>query len=115
MKFSQSRFVQQIVLLGDDAKAVSALVVPQMEAVREYAKEHNWSAPDDNALFDSSELKALFRSEIDTLSDDLADFEKVRKIVLVREPFSVENGEMTPTLKIKRNVIAEKYAAQVGD
>ena len=115
MKFSQSRFIQQIVLLGDQQKAVSALVVPQMEAVREHAKEQKWSAQDDEALLASDELKALLRMEIDALSNDLADFEKVRKIVFVRRPFSVENGEMTPTLKIKRNVVAEKYAAQTRD
>ena len=115
MQFSQSRFVQQIVLLGDKAKAVSALIVPQMEAVREYAAQQNWGIESDDALIASNEVKTLFRREIDVLSDDLADFEKVRKIVLVKEPFSVENGEMTPTLKIKRNVVAEKYAAQTSE
>ncbi len=112
MKLGTSRFIDQIVLLGDKSKAVSALIVPDMDAVREYAVKQNLGLESDAALLLSSDIKGLFRKEIDTLSDDLADFEKIRKITLLDKPFSVESGEMTPTLKIKRNVIAEKHAMQ---
>ena len=115
MRLETSPFISQIVLLGDKAKAVSALIVPRMEAVREHAAKENWGIESDEALLASNELKNLFRKEIDGLSNDLADFEKIRKITLLDKPFSVESGEMTPTLKIKRNVVAEKHAAEVGD
>ncbi|HVF85796.1 MAG TPA: long-chain fatty acid--CoA ligase [Abditibacteriaceae bacterium] len=115
MKLETSPFISQIVLLGDKAKAVSALIVPRMEAVREHAAKEDWGLESDEALLASAELKTLFRKEIDALSNDLADFEKIRKITLLDKPFSVESGEMTPTLKIKRNVVAEKYAAEEGD
>ncbi len=115
MKMQSSRFIFQIVLLGDNAKAVSALVVPQMENLREHAKSQNWKAQSDEELLASTESQNLFRTEIDLLSGDLADFEKIRKIALLDKPFSVESGEMTPTLKIKRNVVAEKYAASLSD
>ena len=115
MRLMQSRFINQIVLLGDGDKGVSALVVPQLEAVREYAAKQNLGLETDDALLAYGDIKTLFRKEIDLLSDDLADFEKIRKIVLVREPFTVENGAMTPTLKIKRDVVAKQYAATVTE
>lgn len=115
MRLMQSRFINQIVLLGDGDKGVSALVVPQLEAVREYAAKQNLGLETDEQLVASGDIKTLFRKEIDLLSDDLADFEKIRKIVLVREAFTVENGAMTPTLKIKRDVVAKKHAASVAE
>lgn len=111
MKLETSRFISQIVLLGDKQKAVSALIVPSMELLRAHAKDEGWSARDDEELLLSKEAQNLFRKEIDALSGDLADFEKIRKITLLARPFTVESGEMTPTMKIKRNVVAEKYAA----
>jgi long-chain acyl-CoA synthetase len=113
LKMAESLFIQQIVLLGDKQKAVSALVVPHLERVKEWAKENKIEAESDTALLQQSAIQQLFRKEIDAQSDALADFEKIRKIALLDEAFSVEKGEMTPTLKIKRNVIAEKYGSLV--
>src|SRR6185503_12856359 len=115
MKLSNSPYVSQVVLLGDKQKAVSALIVPKMDAVREYAKSQNIAAADDGELLRQPAINQLFRKEIDSQSTDLADFDKLRKIVLLAQPFSVENGELTPTLKVKRRVIAQKYSALAGD
>ena len=106
---SDSPYISQVVLLGDKQKAVSALIVPHLERVRDWAKSQNLSAEDDDALLQLSKVQSLFRTEIDAHSENLADFEKIRKVALVSRAFSVEAGELTPTLKIKRNVIAEKY------
>lgn len=113
LKMAESAFVQQIVLLGDKQKAVSALVVPHMERVKEWAAQNQVQAENDADLLKQSAVQQLFRKEIDDQSGALADFEKIRKVALLNEPFSVERGEMTPTLKIKRNVIAEKYGSLV--
>ncbi len=104
-----SPYISQVVLLGDKQKAVSALIVPHLERVRDWAKTQNLSAENDDALLQLSGVQSLFRKEIDAHSVNLADFEKIRKVALVSHAFSVEAGELTPTLKIKRNVIAEKY------
>lgn len=111
LRLSQSRYVSQVVLLGDHQKAVSALIVPHMEALREFAQEQKIEASDENALVADATVAGLFRREIDQLTSDLADFERIRGITLLAQPFTVEAGELTPTLKIKRRVIAEKYGA----
>ena len=112
LKLGASRFIDQIVLLGDKQKAVSALVVPNLQALREELKTTEGS---DEELVKSPEAKKLVRAEIDSSSHDLADFEKIKGIHLLAAPFSVEAGEMTPTLKIKRNIVAEKYAHLFGE
>jgi long-chain acyl-CoA synthetase len=114
MKLAQSRYIAQAVLLGDKLKAVTALIVPRTDALREYAARENLSITDEAELLRSSAINKLLRQEIDALTNDLADFERIRKFVLLPHPFSVESGELTPTLKIKRRVVAEKYAAMVG-
>ncbi len=115
LKMTSSPFIEQIVLLGDKQKSVSALVVPNKERVKEWAAQNKIEAESDAELLKQSAVQQLFRKEIDAQSGALADFEKIRKIALLAEPFSVEKGEMTPTLKIKRNIIAEKYGPLVLD
>ncbi len=115
MKLMQSPYIAQPVLLGDSHKAVVALVVPRLDALREWAKTQNIEADSDEELLRAPAVTALMRSEIDRLSDDLADFEKIRKIVLLPQAFTVEGGELTPTLKVKRKAVAEKYAALLGE
>ncbi|MBV9468349.1 MAG: AMP-binding protein, partial [Abitibacteriaceae bacterium] len=109
MKLALSPYIAQVVLLGDKQKAVSALIVPKMEAVRSYAKQENIEAGDDAELLKTPQITKLLRKEVDSLTDDLADFERIRKINLIPDAFTVENGELTPTLKVKRRVVAEKY------
>jgi len=111
LKLGESRYIAQVVLLGDKQKAVSALIVPRMETLREYAAAQKIEAADDATLLADPAIKSLYRSEIDAQTKDLADFERVRQFTLLLEPFSVEKGELTPTLKIKRRVIADHYAA----
>ena len=113
LKMAESLYIQQIVLLGDKQKSVSALIVPNMERLKEWAKENQITAENDDGLLKEGAVQGLFRKEIDAQSGALADFEKIRKFTLLPEPFSVEKGEMTPTLKIKRNVIAENYGSLV--
>lgn len=114
MRLQQSPYVAQVVLLGDKQKAVSALIVPQLDALKNYAKQQNVEFADDEALLQAPAIKKLLRDEIDSRTKDLADFEKVRSFVLLAKPFSIENGEMTPTLKLKRRVIAERYGNLVA-
>jgi long-chain acyl-CoA synthetase len=120
MKLTQSPYIAQAVLLGDKMKAVSALIVPRFEAVAKW--QHEQSNDSDNkeqdhqaALLNSPQVLALFKDEIKKYSDGLADFEKIKKWALLSSPFSVENGELTPTLKVKRRVVAEKYSSLLGN
>jgi len=109
LRLQESRFIAQAVLLGDHLKAVSALIVPAFPALREWAATQNLGKPTDEELAAHPAVQKLLRSEIDAQTKSLADFEKVKKFVVLAEPFSMQKGEMTPTLKIKRKVVAQKY------
>jgi len=113
LMLAESIYIEQVVLVGDSRKAVAALIVPCLDAVRTYAAKQNLGITEDKAILESREVLALFRREIDLLSGDLADFEKIRKFSLVKGSFTVEGGELTPTLKVKRNIVAQKYASLV--
>jgi long-chain acyl-CoA synthetase len=110
LRLQESRYISQVVLLGDKMKAVTALIVPNFPALREWSAKSGLAIHDDAELVKNAEVAKLFRKEVDSQTDDLADFEKIRKIVILEEAFSPQNGELTPTLKIKRNVVAKRYA-----
>ena len=113
LRLQESRYISQVVLLGDKAKAVSALIVPDFGALREWASAENLGITKDEELAHHAATQKLLRREVDQQTTNLADFEKIRKIVVLAEPFSAQNGELTPTLKIKRRVVADKYGALV--
>ncbi len=112
MKLASSPFIVQAVLLGDKQKAISALIVPDLDALQAWAKPQS-PALEGAALLQSPPVLKKMREELDSLSRDLADFEKVKKFALLERPFSAEAGELTPTLKVKRRVVAQKYGALV--
>ena len=111
----ESPLIAQAVLLGDSQKAIAALIVPNFPNLREWAKTQNISAENDADLVKNLAVLAHFKAQIEALTPHLADFEKIRKFALISEPFSAQNGELTPTLKVKRRVVAEKYGALVGE
>lgn len=106
-----SPYISQIVLLGDRESTVTALVVPAFERVKDWAKGRGLSVntEDHSELVRHPEVNRLLRDEIQRLSTDLADFEKIHRFSLLDQEFTVENGGLTPTLKIRRRVVMEKY------
>jgi long-chain acyl-CoA synthetase len=115
LRLTESKYIAQAVLLGDNRKAVSALIVPNLDALREYSAQQKLGLNTDDELLEAAPIRELLRREIDAAGEHLADFERVRHFTLLKEPFSVEAGEMTPTLKIKRAVVARKYGDFAGD
>jgi long-chain acyl-CoA synthetase len=114
MRLAQSPYIAQIVLLGDKLKSVAALIVPHLEKLKNWAGAQGINCENEELLLKDARVLKLFKDEIEAHSTGLADFERIKKIVLIETPFSVEGGELTPTLKIKRRVVAEKYGARVG-
>jgi len=106
---AHSPYVSEIVLLGDKTETVKALVVPNFDALKAWAKEQNKEKQDNTALVADPAVRKLIKSDIDKRSRDLADFERVKRIALIDHAFSIEGGELTPTLKVKRKVVAEKF------
>lgn len=108
-KIKQSRFVSQVVLIGDRRKFPAALIVPDREQLRSYAKLKNIAYKDDAELLEHPRVIDVIQRQIDRLTPDLAQYEKVKKVALLPKELTTESGELTPTLKVKRRVIDEKY------
>jgi long-chain acyl-CoA synthetase len=110
---TQSRFVDQLLLIGDKRDYCTALVVPDFEYLKEYATQQGLSYPDNTTLLQSDALLKSIQRDIDALQRDFAKFEKVRKFTLLDKAFTVEDGEMTPKLSLRRHVIEKKYADKI--
>lgn len=108
-KIKASRFVNQVVLVGNERKFPAALIVPNFEALRHYAKLKNLSFKSPEEFCQSPQIVNLLERQIAELTADLSKFEKVKKIALLENEMTIESGELTPTLKIKRRVVEEKY------
>jgi long-chain acyl-CoA synthetase len=106
---SNDRFIDMITIIGDEVKFVSALIIPNYEAVIEWAKEHDIQYNDIKELLENKIVNSMIASRIEMRQADLAPYEKIKKFTLLPEPFTMENGELTNTLKIKRKAVAEKY------
>jgi long-chain acyl-CoA synthetase len=104
-KLKQSPFISEAVVLGDAMDACVALIIPNFEAVRK-----ELGLPEDANLSNNDDARKLIRRELDKTNKTLAPFEMVKKHALLDEPFSQETGELTPTLKVKRKVVKEKFA-----
>ena len=105
----QSPFIDQIMLVGNERKNVAALIVPNFDVLKSWASENDVDASDIPDMLKTREVQQLMQSEIRERLTDFADFEQVRRFALLEKEFSQEEDEMTPTLKLKRNVIIQKY------
>lgn len=113
--FKTSKWIDQIVVVGEGQNYMAAIIVPDFEAVGKYAREQALSFNDNEELIALDEVQDLFKKEIRSFSKELASHEKVRDFRLVANEFTVETGEITPTLKVKRRVIADKYGHLIED
>jgi len=108
-----SRFVNQVVLIGNDRKFVSALIVPSFAQLESYAKLKGINAKTRSDLCNDAKIAGLFTRQVAKQCVGLARFETVKKIILLEDELTVEGGELTPTLKVKRRVVDDKYSAIV--
>jgi long-chain acyl-CoA synthetase len=108
--FLTSKFIDQFVLIGDRRMFLSALIVPDYEALKEYADAHKISYSNESELTSNETIHKLIEEDMSKLQKKLANYEKVRKFALLDRPFTIETGEITPSLKIKRKVVEEKYS-----
>jgi long-chain acyl-CoA synthetase len=94
---------------------MAALIVPDFEALQKYAKEQGITYSDMDDLLKKESILNLYNKEIRSFSKELASHEKIRDFRLVSDEFTVETGELTPTLKVKRRIIEDKYAHLIND
>jgi long-chain acyl-CoA synthetase len=107
--------VEQIVVVGDNRPFVSALVVPLMSKLKEMAAQRNIENVEDQDLLTHPELLEAVEDCILEAQQHLASYEKVKKVKLLEEPFTIENGTMTNTLKLRRRKIEEKYRGVINE
>jgi long-chain acyl-CoA synthetase len=104
-----SQYVSQVVLIGNDKKFAAALIVPDFEVLESYAKYEGLTLKNHHDFCCSEKIINLINDDVQRLTTNLARFESVKKIALLENELTIESGELTPTLKIKRRVIDEKY------
>ena len=107
------RYIDQISIIADERKFVSALIIPEYKLVKEYAAKKGIRYESMEELLQKPEIIDLFKERIDTLQQQFAHYEQIKRFTLLPHPFSMERGELTNTLKIKRNVLNKNYAAEI--
>lgn len=114
-KIGKDKFIEQIAVIADAKKYVSALIVPCFDSLEEYAKQLNIKYQDRLELLKNSEILKMFEQRINAVQKELAHFEQVKKFTLLSQAFSIKLGEITPTLKLRRKVILERYRKQIDE
>lgn len=104
-----SRFVNQVVLIGAERKFPAALIVPMWEQLESYCKLKGIEVKSRREMCEHARIIDLMQRQIERLTPNLARYEKIKKVALLENEFTIEGGELTPTLKVKRRVIDEKY------
>ncbi len=102
-------FIEQIAVIGDQQKYVTALAVPSFENLKKYAIQHKISFKDIEELINHNQIKDMFEKRFEELQKEFSMFEKIKKFTLLPKEFSIEADEITATLKLKRKVIQKKY------
>jgi long-chain acyl-CoA synthetase len=108
-------YISSAVVIGDKRKFISALIVPNFEKLEEYANANNISYSDYSDLVKNDMVVNFIESEINRATPGLASYEKVKKVALLDREFEIEKGEITPTLKVKRNIIEQKYKGTIDN
>jgi long-chain acyl-CoA synthetase len=108
-RIKRSRFVNQVVLIGNGRKFAAALIVPDWEMLRSYAQHKGLDCKTPSEFCRNPRVIDLFQRQVDSVTEDLSRFERVKRVALLERELTVEGGELTPTLKVKRRIIDEKY------
>ena len=112
-KLCVDKYIDQIVVVAEQRKFVSALVIPQYELLKELAEEYGVKCETNEELCSNGRVVKFMMYRIDTLQQEFAHYEQIKKITLLPEPFSLEKGELTNTLKVKRAVLYRNYREQI--
>jgi long-chain acyl-CoA synthetase len=112
-RLSTSEYIEQALVIGNNRKYVSALVVPNFDLVRTWVKQNGLKDADRKTLAAEPQIVAMIKSEVARLTRDLADYERVKRVAVVPNEFSIDGGELTPTLKVRRRIVEEKYRSLI--
>ena len=109
-QFKQSQFIEQVMVIGEGEKMPAALIQPNFEFIKDWIKRKNKNIKTDNAsIISSEEVKNRIQKEIDYANTHFGKWEQVKKFELTPDIWSIDDGHLTPTMKMKRKIIKEKY------
>ncbi len=114
-RFKQSRFIEQIMVVGEGEKMPAALIQPNFDFVRSWAKRHKIDLNGPAEIVKNPRVIERMQEEVDLANQDFAKWEKVKQFRLTPDVWSVEEGHLTPTLKLKRKIVKEKYLDLYND
>lgn len=112
-RLGEDRYIEQVAVIGDQRKYVTAIIIPAFEALKEYARRKKIAFRSVDELIQNSEIKKMLAERIEKLQVGLAGFEKIKKFTLLPHEFSIESGELTNTLKLRRPVINSLYSNEI--
>jgi long-chain acyl-CoA synthetase len=110
-----SIWIDQVVVLGEQQNYMAAIIVPDLDVAASYCRTNEIKFKSEEDLIKVKEVIDAVDKELKLLNKKLASHEKIRKFRLISTPFGIETGELTPTLKVKRRVVYDKYAELIED
>jgi long-chain acyl-CoA synthetase len=108
-KFKESKFIEQIMVIGEGKKHPAALIVPAFDFIKDWAARKGYAYTDALSAAADPKVIARIQQEVDELNKGYGKWEQIKKFELLSQPFAIDTGELTPTLKLKRKIILEKY------
>jgi long-chain acyl-CoA synthetase len=109
-----SPFIDQVAIIGNEKKYITALIVPAFDTLKDYAVKNNIKSDNRSELLKNEKVQKFYEDTINKLQKDLSPFEQVKKFTLLPVEFTINGGELTDTLKIKRKVITQKYDSEIA-
>ncbi len=112
-KFKESPFIEQIIVFGENQKFAGALIVPSFTHLKSYCEVKSIDYGSDELVVQNPVIKKRFEKEVNKFNKNFGESEQIIRFELLKEPWSIAGGELTPTLKLKRSYIAKKYASEI--
>jgi long-chain acyl-CoA synthetase len=112
-KFKESRFIEQVVVVGSEMKFVGALIVPAFSQLKEWCNQHGYDSTSNIAMIQNHAVIQFYRALVDEYNQQFNHVEQVKKFELLPTEWSIETGELTPKMSIKRKIVLEKYKSFV--
>lgn len=109
-KFTESNFFENIVVFGENEKYAAALIIPDFDFIKSWCKKHEISYSNDHDMLNNQDVKTRLANEIKRINSFFGDTEKIKRYCFIEDSWTVANGILTPTLKVKRSVVKEKYS-----
>ena len=112
-KFKESVLIEQLMVIGEGKNYPSVLIVPNFEGLKEFCKRKGISYGTDAEMILRSDILEKYQSEIDMLNKQFAKWEQIKRFRLLDKPWGIDSGELTPTLKLKRKIIFQKFSREI--